>query len=411
MRQFRYILILFALLLLFAFGPTLVSEKEASFALVSRSISFEAGDFIELEFSSTSISEKPQLFILHSYGKTLLDASIEKGNFLFKIPKNYCQKTGEVSWFLINKNKKCSSGHFEIQPNTKTKTQIENYLGPRSILAGGKEFSMMVTVPTDGFDNPVAENSKVIIKHQFLNTINETRESTKNFFAWKNIFSEKKSGKLLVSTECNSTATKEIETEVYPNIATNFTITAARNHDFADGNQITIFTTSIIKDQFGNVVSDGTMVTFIITTKNKISLKTFGTTIGGIATARLLHPDHAETYNSKAFITGIADSNNLRLEYKPLIKSFGFYFRDHNRTLIVGPLKSFMNQLVPDGIRVKVAVYHKANLVTILQEETSKGNAAFQFSSDFYKEKNYRFEISTLGVTKTTEIKNYDVTK
>jgi hypothetical protein len=44
--------------------------------------------------------------------------------------------------------------HFEIIPIKNTQTQIENYLGPPSILAG-KEFTMMVAVPTDGFDNPV----------------------------------------------------------------------------------------------------------------------------------------------------------------------------------------------------------------------------------------------------------------
>lgn len=411
MRPIRYILILLFALVTVAFGTALIPEKGDHFLLVSKSTTFEAGDLIELEFSSNSKAEKPQLFIIHSYGKTLLEPSVEKGNYIFKIPANYCQKTGEVSWFLINQNKSSASGRFQITPNSTKNTKIENYLGPRSILAGGKEFTMMVTVPTDGLDNPVADNTTTLIKHQFLNKVTTTTEKTKNFFAWKNIFSENKSGKLLVSTECNSIATKEIETEVYPNIATNFLLAATRNHDFADGNQITTFTTSIIKDAFGNVVSDGTMVTFIILTKKQALLKTFGTTIGGIANGRFLHPDHEETFKVKAFITGMAESNDISLSYKPLLRSFEYSFTNKNRTLTVGPLKSFMNQLVPDGIRVKLAVYHGTKLIANLQEETSRGNATFHFSSDFYKEKNYQFEISTLGVIKTTEIKNYDLTK
>jgi hypothetical protein len=66
-----------------------------------------------------------------------------------------------------------------------------------------------------------------------------------------------------------------------------------------------------------------------------------------------------------------------------------------------------MNQLVPDGIRVVVKVFHNNNFVTTLQEETSKGVAKFYFSTDFYKEKNYRFEITTLGVAQNSETKQY----
>lgn len=409
MKKMLYILGLLSALLFLAFGTALVSDEKVAFELLTKTSSFQAGEPIQLEFSSQSKTEKPALFLIHSYGKTLVEATLENGKYRFKIPMHYGRKTGVVSWFLINGSYKINSGTFEIIPNSKTKTQIENYLGPRSILAGGQEFTMMVTVPTDGFDNPVADNSKAIIKHQFLNTITETPETTKNFIAWKNIFSESKSGKLLVSTECNATASKEIETDVYPNIATNFSINYSRNHDFADGNQITTFTTSSIKDAFGNVVSDGTLVTFIITTKTKMLLKTFGTTINGIANAQLLHPDHAETYSVKGYVTGIAESNAITLAYKPMMQSFGYSFSNNNRKLVVGPLKSFMNQLVPDGIRVTVKVFHGTTLVTTLHEESSKGNATFKLSSDFYKEKEYRFEISTLGVTQTTETKHYDI--
>jgi hypothetical protein len=40
--------------------------------------------------------------------------------------------------------------------------------------------------------------------------------------------------------------------------------------DFVDGNQITKLTTQKITDQFGNLVSDGTLVAFYITTVNMV---------------------------------------------------------------------------------------------------------------------------------------------
>ena len=407
MKKAIYIVSVLSALLLFAFGTVLVSDKKTSFELISNSKSFIAGNSIKLEFSASSTSEEPQLFIIHSYGKTLLDATIEKGNYIFKIPENYCKKTGDISWFLIHKNETIHSGTFEILPNDETKTVIENYLGPRTILAGGKEFTMMVTVPTDSFDNPKKDDTNVILKYQFLQNVTNLNLKTKDFIAWHDIFSPTKSGKLLVSTECDTIATKEIETEIYPNLATNFTINYTRNHEFADGNQITHFTTSIIKDQFGNIISDGTLVSFIIKTKDNLVLKTFGTTINGIASAQILHPDHQENYSVKGFVTGIAESNSLTLNYKPIIATFDYSFSNKNRTLNVGPIKSFMNQLVPDGIKVIVKVFHQNKLINTLQEDTSKGSATFEFSEDFYNEKKYQFEITTLGITQKTITINY----
>lgn len=408
MRKTIYIGFLLTVVLLLAFGTSLETTQKEVLTLSTKTKYFVAGNEIKIQFSSESKTTNPQLYIIHSYGKTLLEGTYKYGKLSFILPEVYSKKTGTVSWFLIVDEETVAKGIFEIIPNKNTQTQIENYLGPPSILAGGKEFTMMVAVPTDGFDNPVIKNTPVLIKNQFLNNITIDTEKTKDFIAWKNIFSSRPSGKILVSTECKNIATKEIETEVYPNIATNFSINYTRNHDFADGNQITTLSTSIIKDYFDNVVSDGTLVSFIITTQNNTILKTFGTTIKGIAAGQLLHPDHPDFYTVKGYITGIAESSSLNIAYKPILSTFNYTFYDGNRTLIVGPLKSFMNQLVPNGIKVTVKIIHKNKVVATLQEDTSNGIAKFHFPLDFYKEKKYQFEITTLGTTQKSETKYYD---
>jgi hypothetical protein len=406
-KKTTFLFCLFALILV-AFATSLPESKKMQFTLQTRISNFEAGNKIEIIFLTLSKTAKPKLFIVHDYGKTLLNGKNNNGKISFVLPDFYANKAGVVSWFLINNNKNCLKGTFEILPNDKTETKIENYLGPPSILAGGSEYTMMVTIPTDSYDNPKRTNTPTLIKYQFLENITVDRLKTKNFIAWKNIFSPNKSGKLLVSTQCDTIAVKEIEAEVYPNIATNFTIFFLRNHEFADGNQITDLSTSLIKDVYGNTVSDGTLVSFIIRTKNNYVLKTFGTTIKGIASAKMLHPDHKETYTIKGYVTGIAESNSIVINYKPIISNFNYNFSNKNRLLSVGPLKSFMNQIVPDGIRVVVKIFHNNKLVDTLFEESAKGVANFYISKDFYKENTYRFEISTLGITKKTSILNYD---
>ena len=54
------------------------------------------------------------------------------------------------------------------------------------------------------------------------------------------------SGIILISASCNEAITKEFDAVIYPSIATDFTIAYNRNHEFADGNQITKIVTSIL---------------------------------------------------------------------------------------------------------------------------------------------------------------------
>jgi len=411
MKKIVYILVSFFIVALLSFGTRLSYSEKNKIHLETKYTKFIAGQSIELVFSSDFKAAKKQLYIIHSYGKTLLESKIINDKIVFKIPPIYTQKAGVVSWFLIENGNEEIKGTFEIIPNNKTKTQIENYLGPRSILAGGADFTMMVTVPTDSYDNPKQEGTEVVIKDQFLNSVHTEKKKTKNFITWKNIYSNLKSGQILAYSAVDKTASKEIETEVYPNIATDFSINYSRNHDYADGNQITTISSSVIKDQYGNIVSDGTMVLFSIQTKNNLFLKTIGTTINGIASGQILHPDHPDIYTITAYITGIAKSNPITVSYKSIISSFTYRFSNKNRKIKVGPLTSFMGQLVPDGIKVTVKIYAKNKLVETLIANSSRGIATFNLPDEFYKEDQYRFEITTLGVTQKTETKNYDISK
>lgn len=393
---------------LFVFAKIKTNEKAATFSLQNIAKTYTAGNAISISFTTESKTATADLYLMHSYSKIIVNAKNENGKLTFKLPLFFTEKTGSVSWHLVSKNSKASTGTFKIVPNNATTTKIENYLGPRTILTGKQNFTMMVVVPTDGFDNPKEDNTAVIIKDQFQEDITSEQKNTANFIAWKNIYSRVKAGKMLVSSQCEQTTTKEIETDIYPSIATNFSITYERNHDFADGNQITKLTTSKITDQFGNLVSDGTLVAFYITTVTNMVLKTYAATINGIAIGQILHPDHGDTYNIKAFVTGMAESQPIKISYQPLIKSFPYTFSKKNREITVGPLKSFMNQIVPNGIKVVLEIYHNNQLVETLQLDSYDGLAKFYLSPSFYKEKEYQFLIHTLGITQKTEIKKYE---
>lgn len=388
---------LLGLILLSSFAVAQNSESAIDIKLLTTQTEFEAGNIIILKFS-TSEAIKPLLYCSNSYGSTLVTASFEGNTLQYKIPLNIAIKKGQVNWKLLN-DAVSVSGKFNIKAKQEVAT-METYIGPPSIEAGGTNHTMLVVIPTDALDNPLAENTPVNAKHQFLTSEENDAIFTKNLIAYKNIYSQKESGRILVSSECLNINSKEFTVNVLAAIPTNFTISAKRSHDYADGNQITTFSTSIIKDKQNNVVSDGTFVSFFITNKAGNILKTSGTTINGVATSKMIHPDCEENWTIRAYVNGMADSETITLKYKQVIQDFDVEFSKNNRAITVGPFQSFMKQMIPDGLQVKLLVYRN-NILLETQTKTSKdGFVNYNLNPNIFKNDSYTIIIKTAGIEK-----------
>ncbi len=358
---------------------------------------YEAGDQIILKFSAPN-SSTPSLYCSNSYGSTLIQPKLDNRVLEYELPDSFTKKIGVINWTLLQ-NENPISGTISVQPKAEVAT-METYLGPTSIEAGAVDYSMLVVIPTDSLDNPVPSNTLVDVKHQFLNSEDSESVFTKNLIAHKNIHSKKESGRMLVSSESLGTSSKEFTVNVSAAIPTGFTISSSRPHQYADGNQITTFSTSTIKDKHNNVVSDGTFVTFFITNSKGNILKTSGTTIDGVASAKIIHPDYADDWSIKAFVDGISESNEISISYKQVIEDFTVSFSERNRNISVGPLQSFMQQLIPDGLQVKLSIYKNNTLIDTLIKTSFNGFVNFNLKPEVYKNGIYTFTIETAGLTK-----------
>ena len=358
---------------------------------------FVAGDKIILE---TNIKDKKniQLFCSNSYGSSIVEPLLINGKLTFEIPSFLAQKKGVLSWKVLTKNQTIS-GNIRIIA-LKKPVVIESYLGPPSIDAGNVDFTMLVVIPADSLDNPIKNNSKVTVKHQFLKSKKEETIFTNQLIGYKNIFAPLKSGRIIISSESFGLNSKEFDVNVMPAIATNFTLFMHRNHEYADGNQITTFYTSVIKDQNDNIVSDGSFVSFFITNKYGNILKTFGTTINGIAKAKMIHPDYEEIWKIKAYLIGISESNTLEIGYKKVIESYNVSFSKNNRTIKIGALKSFMNQIIPDGLSVKLSVFKNNVLINELYKESRNGYVEFYLDPNIFENNSYKIITETAKITK-----------
>ncbi len=373
------------------------SEKVSAVLLTNQTV-FNAGDAIVLEFEL----EKPvttKLFLHSSYGSTVITPNKQKDT-QYSIPNFMTNKSGVIKYILSHKSAIVYEGELQINPNINTKVHLESYIGPPSIIAGGEDYTMQVVIPTDIYDNPLPEETPIQIGHQFLNTEKENILYTKDMMGWKNIFSYDQSGRILLFSVVGETVSKEFSVEVFPALPENFEITSDRRHKYADGNQITELVTSIIKDEYDNVVSDGTIVDFEIIDAKGAVLQTQGSTINGTAVAKILHPDHKDIWRIKAYVYGMAESNTIKLEYTPVLDDFEVVFDKGNREIKVGPLVSFMEQLIPNGALVKLDIFIDDKKIDTKVKTSLDGVVRFILEEGFYVSGEYDIKIKALGIKK-----------
>ena len=396
----RLYILLLGLLVLSSATRVEFTEYEDIKLLTTQS-TFNTGDTTILQFSAPN-NETPNLYCSHSYGSAVISPLLKQNILEYTIPNSISNKSGVVLWQLINQE---LSGQFEIIPKTKVNS-LETYIGPPSIAAGGTDYAMLVVIPTDDLDNPLKENTPVNIKHQFLASEENDNITTAHLIAHKNIYSKTETGRILLASECLGKHSKEYDISVLAGTPTDFNISATRHHDYADGNQITSFSTSILRDVYNNVVNDGTYVQFFITNSEGNILKTSGTTIKGIATASLIHPDYKTQWSVQAFVNGMAESDTITLDYKQVVTDFTIAFA--NNTVTVGPLKSFMNQLIPDGLLVTLSVFKADTEVYTKVNAAKEGFAHFNLKQLNLEKGLYSITVKTAGLEKTLQNINYE---
>jgi hypothetical protein len=363
-----------------------------------------AGDSIQMQFRA-SVLDPTHLVVSNALGSAVLQPTLKNTELTFRFPEVFSQKVGVCRWTLVHNGTIYHKGEVIIHPNPQKGTVLESYLGPRSITAGNTDFSMYVVSPTDVYDNPLSDSTKIDHSYQFEDAVQKTSVRLKNLIGWKNIYSTQKSGRILVTASCNDAHSKEFTTVVSPANATDFQIAYKRNHSYADGNQIITFSTDAIQDEFENTVSDGTLVSFSVTNTKGMVLQTTGTTINGVARANLLHPTEAEIWKVTAYITGAAKSNTIAIDFEAALKDFNLSLSENGRILQIEEMQSFMGQWVPDGMPVKLNVLDKNGVLLDTQRTTSRlGKAKFTLSEDFYGDGSYELVMEVAGIIKRMNV-------
>ncbi len=366
---------------------------------------YKAGVPISLNFLETGFDTPLRLLLTNTFGSALIHGVRSGEMVTYAFPKNFYRTSGRCEWQLLYLGREMAKGVVQIEPSVPEKPHLETYFGPRSVIAGETDFSMLVVVPTDAYDNPLPNGTQTRIRAQFQDNIEENKVPTKDFIAWKNIYSKTKTGRILVGASCMETDSKELTTIIHPTLSEDFEIRAERNHNFADGNQIVRFFTDQLRDRYGNIVADGTLVDFMVVDSKGALLRTIGTTVNGMANANMLHPSKKEQWQITAYVTGAAKSNTISLSFAPAIAHLPIVLSEGGREVRVGPILSFMEQRVPDGIEIKMAVNTSEGELMMERQTTSKnGMGIFLLEKAYFNTGTYRVTITAAGHTETISI-------
>ncbi|NNK12056.1 MAG: hypothetical protein HKP08_12000 [Flavobacteriaceae bacterium] len=377
MRKVTYILILALILGCSGKGTT---EKSLSVSPLEIPETIIAGQDVVFRFKIKGESE-PKLLLSNSMGKSILVGRREGEQLTFRLPAPYSRKTGLCRWFLVGDNTTFLSGELRIT-NAQAAALIETYLGPGNIYAGGADHSMLVSVPVDIYDNPLQDSTEIVINTELAGFRNSEPIATNKLISWQRFFSADEASRMFLSVASGESRSKELTVDIHPAIPTDFNISYARNHNFADGNQLVAFSTSVLRDVYDNVVSDGTTVTFLITNEVGIILKTQGSTINGIAKAGILHPERPGKWKVQGIVAGAAESPVVTFDFLPAIRSFQLDWDRKAQSIRVGPVSGFLDQIQPEGLKILVDLFDsQGNIVGKFSEILSEGTASVNLSS------------------------------
>lgn len=287
--------------------------KQPQITWKKRPTTHMAGLPLTYTLESNSTTGGMALAISNDYGNALVIAKKQGKNYRFEVPAIFANNCGFLNYALIQDGHTLYQGKTNIAANSTTHL-LETYCGPPYLVASRDDFSMLVVIPQDFYDNP--NKAPYMSAELYQNRPRERLITHEELLGHNNIYSRTIKGKVFVRAYIDTLQSKLLELSILSNNPTNFTISYTRQSVFSDAKELTTYTTSVIRDQFGNIVENGTLVSFYLSSSNGTHRKAFAKTSNGVAYTHVIHPSEPVTYSVKAYVENFAESNTVKLSYK-----------------------------------------------------------------------------------------------
>ncbi len=387
--NFQHILmagLIFPMLLLSACTPSAETDIDPARELtVEAPKGHAAGEPMTITAELPGVPDETigRLTLLGSYGVWLYEGEFAKEKVVFNVPSSDMEHAGFVT-AVVKVDGMTTRERFEIIPGEAVEP-LTPLVGPRTITANGKSWSIAAVIPFDKFANPIVDGSTATFRIFHPGNVLETfRTDTRHLVAWLRVNSKTQAGKTFITAQVGDAFGKETELLEMADWPVPFTMTNEPEVVVADGKQLTQVRTSRIVDQFGNVMPDGTLVQFIVTDEDGFKRILPSKTVDGFAHLPLQAPLRPTRFTVVATVFAI-ESEPLVVNFSPgpaigafpldMAEGDGRY--DGYMTFTAGPLLGERDQYIPDGTPVLFRLVHETGKVVEEEVVSDDGYALF----------------------------------
>ena len=344
-----------------------------------------------------------KLLITGKWGMKVLESVIEEDKASFDFENIKFEERGEIEFILTAEQKVLDRHSLEILPLTGD-SLVESYLGPKTIFVGGEEKTMLTNVTTDKFGNPIKDGSTVDYSIRFPGEAAYSKAvKTEDLISFVQLNSKEEIGKIIIGANSNKASIREQEVRVIPGYATEFGIEIVEWFPYADSRQTVRLRSDVIRDKFGNVIADGSAISFVVEQDDKIINQYKSFTVGGIANVYIENPPIETSWDIYAKTDNQNVSNVLSLDYKSNIESVAFDYDRRNHSISVGPITSELGQFVNDGTEISLTISKGENEL-VLENEALDGFCEFKLRGKKFVEGTYALALEVGGERSTKRL-------
>lgn len=240
-------------------------------------------------------------------------------------------------------------------------------IGPRAIVAGGEQWTMVVATPRDALDNPVVSETPVTFRAQHpvaptaapATGVETIVVPTQHLIAWTRIHSRNDAGPLRIAVNAGFGHSPERVVIVTPGLPVPFQLLADKTHAPADGRQLVQISSSQIRDRFGNVLPDGTSTLLLATMTAQDQRALPAITIDGRIYTTIQAPSQPGVMQIQGWIAGVT-SEPLTITFGagPAVQPIEVVTKKiaEGMQVIAGPLVGDLGQFIPDGADVTFTI-------------------------------------------------------
>ena len=328
-------------------------NENISLKIEALSKTINAGEQARIKISSRGLNNK-NIFIFWEtvLGERLFNHKMSLDQMLFSFPEDLCQRSGKVKVKACYDNRILDETSFEILP-LQADHKMEAFIGPKSIGVDHNINAMMVCYAEDRFGNSIKEGSSFTFQYQSYGEAAQLYETrSKHMLAYKFFDHPKKPRKILIGANSGQANIMEQELNFFNGPPENVKFELIDYYPFADDRHLIHLRSLPVKDMYGNLVADGTMLEFIVKENEQLVGAYKAYTISGLANVFIKNPNHPTTYSIST--NQSSAEAIMTLQFEETISSCPL--KKENGYLIIGPVIAHLDQFVSDGTNIEVTI-------------------------------------------------------